>query len=80
MKELADGYYWFLSHNDFIPEIVYVCNNYSFRRKIVPMVIGNHWKDPLSNPNFDKSLWVGPIDIPEAMASTAAERRKRAGV
>jgi hypothetical protein len=80
MKQLRDGYYWLLASNNDRPEIVLVDNNYIFRRKVTPMVIGVGWKGPLSDPFFDLGQWEGPIHIPASMVLEAAKRKIRAGV
>lgn len=69
---LANGYYWLrTTHINLATkyrqvnsaEIVRVERGYTFRNKVVPMVIGLHWKCPLAK--CDESwYWAGPIEEP----------------
>jgi hypothetical protein len=80
MKQLQDGYYWFLAPNSCRPEIVIVDNKYTFRRKVVPMVIGMGWKDPLDHPYFDQGMWDGPVCPSTKMRAIATGRKVETGV
>lgn len=59
-KPTASGYYWIWPDRHNEPEIVTVAMDYTVRNKVVPMVIGPYWKDPLEKWS-PTTRWSGPI-------------------
>jgi hypothetical protein len=58
----VSGYYWIVWKNSDRPEIVRVVMDYTFRRKVVPFVLGQFWKGPLSN--MHDVTWSEKIQCP----------------
>lgn len=70
MLPTESGHYWLLTKSssgrwNLDPEIVSVNMTYSFRRKVVPMVVGSYWRDPLALFTNENSVWSEKLTPPE---------------
>jgi hypothetical protein len=58
-KPNITGYYWLRTYSSFgtpnRPEIVLICMEYTFRKKVVPYVISTIWRGPLGEVEGDWS-------------------------
>jgi hypothetical protein len=59
-----DGYYWLKMPRNRWPEVVQVVNEFEFRRKKLPYVLGGWWKDPLAAVLSHGGRLVGPLEEP----------------